>query len=175
MFSRRIRKLINRSTVLNSSLQTSAMILQSETRQLYLPRSIIADIHVEVLAEWALAAGAVAHPASDQMRRRPHHLRVMADLEDLVRRIRPVLEVLVLHVPHSDGEVPGNIPTRGVMSDPDLRSDVASARCKACAAVVSVCKALVYTSYGSCANSPSALWTCSRARNLILTFSRPRD
>lgn len=85
-------------------------ILQLETRQLYLPRGIIADIHVEVLAERTLAAGAVAHPATDQMRRRPHHLRVMADLEELVRRIRPVLEVLVLHVPHSDGEVPGNIP-----------------------------------------------------------------
>lgn len=72
----------------------------------YLPRSIVANVHVEILAERTLAAGAMAHPASDQMCRRPHHLRVMADLEDLIRRIGPVLEVLVLHVPHSDGEVP---------------------------------------------------------------------
>lgn len=134
-------------------------ILQLEARQLYLPRGIIADIHVEVLAERTLAAGAVAHPATDQMRRRPHHLRVMADLEDLVRRIRPVLEVLVLHVPHSDGEVPGNIPREawfGMMSDPDLRSDVARARCKVCGC--NVCKALVCASYGFGTNS-SSLWT----------------
>lgn len=65
----------------------------------------------------------MAHSASDQMRRRPHHLRVMADLEDLIRCIGPVLEVLVLHVPHSDGEVPANIPTEARLgSDPDLRS-----------------------------------------------------
>lgn len=30
----------------------------------------------------------------------------MADLADLIRRIGPVLEVPILHVPHSDGEVP---------------------------------------------------------------------
>lgn len=48
----------------------------------------------------------MAHAATDQMRRRPHHLRVMTDLEELIRRIGPVLEVLVLHVPHSDREVP---------------------------------------------------------------------
>lgn len=78
---------------------------------LYLPRSVVANVHIEILAERALASGAMAHPASDQMCRRPHHLRVMADLEDLIRRIRPVLEVLVLHVPHSDGEVPATFRT----------------------------------------------------------------
>jgi len=73
---------------------------------LYLPRGVVADIHVEVLVDRTLATGAMAHPAPDQMRRRPRYLRVMADLDELVRRIGPVLEVLVFHVPHSDGEVP---------------------------------------------------------------------
>jgi len=73
---------------------------------LYLPRGIVADIHVEVLVDRTLATGAMAHSAPDQMRRRPRYLRVMADVDELVRRIGPVLEVLVFHVPHSDGEVP---------------------------------------------------------------------
>lgn len=81
---------------------------------LRVPWRIVADIHVEVLAERTLATGAMAHSASDQMRRRPHHLGVMADLEEVIRRIGPVLEVLVLHVPHSDGEVPATFRDRTI-------------------------------------------------------------
>lgn len=99
-------KLAPRAMVFAHAARLTGHVGQAQTTPVVSARGIIADIHVEVLAERTLAAGAVAHPATDQMRRRPHHLRVMADLEELVRRIRPVLEVLVLHVPHSDGEVP---------------------------------------------------------------------
>lgn len=71
-----------------------------------IPWSIVADIHVEILAKRTFTVGAMTHPASDQMRRRPHHLRIMADLENLIRRIGTVFEILVLVVPHSNREVP---------------------------------------------------------------------
>lgn len=95
-----------RAVVLAHAARLPGHVGQAQTALVVSARSVVANVHVEILAERTLAAGAMAHPASDQMCRRPHHLRVMADLEDLIRRIGPVLEVLVLHVPHSDGEVP---------------------------------------------------------------------
>lgn len=95
-----------RAVILAHAARLPGHVGQAQTALVVPTRSVVANVHIEILAERTLAAGAMAHPASDQMCRRPHHLRVMADLEDLIRRIGPVLEVLVLHVPHSDGEVP---------------------------------------------------------------------
>ena len=78
----------------------------------YSPRGIVAHVHEEVLAEWALATGTMTHAAANQMRGSPRDLSIVADLVQIVPFVVAEFIVLVLHVPHSDGESPGNEAVR---------------------------------------------------------------
>lgn len=72
----------------------------------YSPRGIVAHVHEEVLAEGPSASGTVAHPTAYQMRAGPCDLSVMTDFVQVIVLVVAELVVFVLHVPHSDREIP---------------------------------------------------------------------
>lgn len=58
-------KLASRTVILAHAARFAGYVRQTQTARIVSTRSIVANVHVEVLAERALAAGAMAHSASD--------------------------------------------------------------------------------------------------------------
>lgn len=99
-------ELVARAMLLARAARLPGHVRMTQMTFVIAARGVVAHVHEEILAKGTSATGAMAHTATHQMRRRPRDLSVMPDLVQVVRFVVSVFVIFVLHVPHSDREVP---------------------------------------------------------------------